>query len=505
MGEKLIVGPFNRGLRNDRPAFMIDNESFPILINAYQWRGRVKRKRGTQFLTRLSRYLGTTDGAGNLAPTILPVPIATGISSFVVGVDIFTDPGTTADPAVQTLLSNNIAATATLNRVTGLLTITGSQANTAVLYQPSLPVMGLEELVLPGMEFPGTLAFDTTYAYNISQDFPYPTNDVSFYKNPAADATTMPGYVPKVTWTRTWWNGEDYQQFWTVNYQGALWATNGITVPFTVTNIGMQYNFVTNVTINAIGPPAIATFTILSHGLVQGDFLFFNEFDPAIVTGLNFQTGYVILRNNANSVTVEFPFATLGGPGGATSTGIAQYLTNRSDTTKDGIRWYDGDPTNGSPTAPSFIQGHGWVNFAPPLSQNPFSISDLPPAQYYLVGARMIVPFKDRLLFFGPVGQTSAAGSQKYLPDAVIYSQNGTPYYTASYTNTPNAALDTPASSSNVFHPLLVPDNQTATSTAYFEDQTGFGGFIQAGVERAITTVSSNEDALIVGFDSNLQ
>ncbi len=36
MGQKLVVGPFNMGLRNDRPAFMIDNENFPVLKNAYQ-------------------------------------------------------------------------------------------------------------------------------------------------------------------------------------------------------------------------------------------------------------------------------------------------------------------------------------------------------------------------------------------------------------------------------------------------------------------------------------
>src|SRR5690349_9357895 len=144
MGQKLVVGPFNKGLRNDVTPFNIDNDSFPTLINAYQWRSRIKRKRGTTLLGRLQRYIGTTDGAGNLVVTILPIPITTGIVSFTIGTDIFVDPGTTANPATQTLITNS-AGTGTLNRVTGVLTITGSIALTDVIYYPRLPVMGLED------------------------------------------------------------------------------------------------------------------------------------------------------------------------------------------------------------------------------------------------------------------------------------------------------------------------------------------------------------------------
>ena len=79
MTQKLTVGPFSRGFRNDVPPFYVDNNSFPQLVNAYQWRNRVKRKRGTTPICRLQRFFnsavssyGSTTsfnlvgGAGNL-------------------------------------------------------------------------------------------------------------------------------------------------------------------------------------------------------------------------------------------------------------------------------------------------------------------------------------------------------------------------------------------------------------------------------------------------------
>ena len=264
---------------------------------------------------------------------------------------------------------------------------------------------------------------------------------------------------------------------------------------------GKQYKPIVAVT---VATPTTVNLQITGHGLVVGDFLFINE--VATTTGINFQTGYVTTVVDANNVTVTFPNAAIATNG---TGGIAQYLTNRSDTTLDCIRWYDGDPTDGNATTPTMVTGKGWVNFCPPLSQSNFSIANLKAAKYYLVGARMIVPFKDRLLFIGPVVQTSSAGSQVYLQDTIIYSQNGTAFYTASYTNSPSATVDTPTSPTNQFNPILVSASQssaaqpqTGTPSAFFEDSTGFGGSITAGVGEPIITASANEDVLILGFST---
>ena len=59
MGEKIVIGPINKGLRNDVTPFVIDNDSFPTLVNSYQWRSRIWRKRGTELLGRLTRFFNS--------------------------------------------------------------------------------------------------------------------------------------------------------------------------------------------------------------------------------------------------------------------------------------------------------------------------------------------------------------------------------------------------------------------------------------------------------------
>jgi len=517
MGQKLVVGPFNKGYRNDRTAFIIDNDNFPTLVNAYQWRGRVKRKRGTSRLGRLTRYFNSTVLSYNTGSTTITLN-GSGVGNLLTGFSLQSTgniiPGTvtitaSVGPTVYTDPTQNGYLTPTgtggvgaINYATGVITIpaqAGSTVTAIFRYYPDLPVMGLEDLIINVNQYPQTLAFDTKYSYQILPVAPYGIYDVSFYKNPPVSAS-LPGYTQKTVVTPTTWNGQDYQQFWTVNYQGALWATNGINVPFITTNIGMQFAPSSTITYNA-NTATTLTLTITNCPLVIGDFVFVNEFigtTAAASLSLNFQSGYVTAAAPntpglaVKIVTITFPNATIAA--GPYAPGIVQYLTTRVNTTIDCLRWYDGDPTDGNVTNPTLNGNHGWVNFAPPLSKTAFSIADLPKRQYYLVGARAIVPFKDRLLFFGPVIQSSDADSQIYLQDTIIYSQNGTPYYTASFTGDPSLSTTT-------YNPILLPVNQTATASAYWEDQTGFGGFISAGVDQPILTVSTNEDVLVVGFD----
>lgn len=511
MGQKIVIGPFNKGLRTDRPAFMIDNDSFPTLINAYQWRGRVKRKRGTSLLGRLRRTItgvdvGTPFGAAmtynlnifTLLGFTASQPNATIVpGSVTLQVDnpswaVFNDNGSgTLTPSL------NAAGGSTINYGTGDITLNFVAGPTnarhlfiTLTYYPGLPVMGLEDFLTQSFQYPGTVAFDTRYSYNISTSSPYTITDVTFYKNPTAPNT------PKGTPTPFNWNGQDYQQFWTVNFQGALWASNGIQVPFDPNNTSIGMIFAQPGDIAFTGSTAnTISVTIAGNPLVIGDYVFFNEWTGANAQTLNFQTGYVSAFGGG-IYTITLPNAVLGA--GPYVPGIIQFLTSSNNTTanpnnssRDVIRWYDGNP--------NLAGGKGWVNFMPPLSQKVFSVAKVPlPTSgqcFYLVGARMIFAFKDRLLFVGAVIQAST-GTPIYLQDTVIFSQNGTPYYTSSFNGTPIGAL---TSAATVYNPLLVPDNQSATANAWFEDSFGFGGYVSSGLDQPIIDGGPNQDVLILG------
>ena len=157
----------------------------------------------------------------------------------------------------------------------------------------------------------------------------------------------------------------------------------------------------------------------------------------------------------------------------ASASGKVQFLT-ASVPGQDGIKWYDGDPTSstGLPTTTAL----GWVNFAPPLTALTVAINNLTAAKYYLVGALAIVAFKDRLLFLSPWIQTST-GNPIQLQDTVLWSWNGTPYYSS-----------------------LTPAGETSDVRAYYQDQAGLGGNLPLGTSQPIITVTNNEDVLIIGF-----
>jgi hypothetical protein len=479
MPDQIYIGNggFSEGLTLNKTAFNIGNPAFPFLFNFFTWRGRVKKKRGTSLLGQLElqvqmvasaptnfQLIGftLTAGAGNLLNnssfnlTSGSTPIiAPGSISIVLGANSYSEPS----PPNGTLIGSP-GGTGTINYATGAITIAGGgtgQVTGFFDYFPRLPVMGLRDFssTVTSSIYPLTIAFDTMKAYQINQTGTIPFfYNVSFYKGTGSPVV---------------WDGFDFQQFWTTNYpqtnssiSGSLWATNN--------NPG--FHFVKGTYVSGSGSTAI-TFTFTSNSnpytnLIIGDKLWFNEW-PAGST-INGITGTVSDITGAASGTYIVTFTTVQTVSG---TGIAQLLT-ASIPGQDGIRWYDGDPTSGTglPTG----TGLGWVNFAPPLTAATVSINDTPPGLYYLVGALMIVAFKDRLLFFSPFIQTSGLPAIQ-LQDTVIWSFNGTPYYASP-----------------------VPLNQTFDVTAYYVDQTGKGGWLSAGISQPIITVGNNEDVLIVGF-----
>jgi hypothetical protein len=469
MPEQIYIGNPPKGQVNIRESFVIDNDSFPVLFNFYTWRGRVKRKRGTIFLGQLqiqeqsvlnstppANYqvgqILTLDGSGNGSGSLISIFSLPSTSTVVPGSIHFSDgTNTYTEPAIPNgILVGAPAGSGTINYATGAFTIAGGAAG-AVLrgaagvvsfsYFPGNPVMGLRDFVSTVESFyPLLVAFDTTNAYQVNQA------GVPFFYNVTYYKVSQNPFV---------WSGQDYQQFWTTNYSGALWATNS--------KPGLHMK--TGTYVSGSGTTAIViTLAAGSPTLVVGDYLWFNEWGSNTINGQTAQ----VTNISGSDITVTFATTVT-----ASGTGQVQFLT-ASVSGQDGIKWYDGDPTSGTgiPTA----TGKGWVNFAPPLTASTVSINNTPPALYYLIGALIILPFKDRLLFFNPTIGTSG-GTIIQLQDTVIWSWNGTPYYASP-----------------------VPTNEIFDVTAYYVDQTGKGGYLAAGISQPITTVTNNEDVLIVGF-----
>lgn len=495
--NKIYIGNFRGGLRDDVTAFNIDNDSFPFLFNFYSWRGRAKRKRGTVTLGRLTRQIESVDSMTPDPWQFGPIPFNADVAdlftflsapngaAIVPGtIDITVGITTYTDPAGDGVIVGG--AGGSINYATGILTLTGVGNTSGVgifSYFPGLPVMGLRDFVSSATatsnNYPLLLAFDTTYAYQCNQK----EVNVNFFSVSYYKSTNNP-----VIWT-----GQDFQQFWSTNYptstaqqSGAFWATNNVP--------GFHFKALTNVmgvSVTRVSATQV-TLTITSSGLIPDDVIWINEVTGTIATGsgatqnqnINGQSGYVlsVTPGSPDSITVNFD-GTKGSSLGnfqAAATGaggIAQYLTSSAVGSGDGIRWYDGDMTGG--TGIPVTTATGWVNFAPPLTATTVSLNGLPAGLYYLVGCLAILPFKDRLLFFSPYVQTSG-GTPIQLNDTVIWSWNGTPFYNA-----------------------LVPNNQTFNMLAYYVDQTGLGGILPAGISQPIQTITNNEDVLLIGFGGN--
>lgn len=444
---KLVISEIGDGQRTYDKPFFVNNDSFPILVNALCFRKSLMKKPGSQTLGQAQRQIGIT-GASPFTVTISPASILHGVSQFIIGSAILVD-GDITGAASATLTSSTIGYSGTLNRMTGALSITIPViAATPVYYNPGIPALGIERFESDDspntqIDFPINVYFDQRYSYEYNGISFY---DVSFYKG-----TTNPVY----------WSGANYQQFFSSNYYRALFVTNN--------NPG--FHFVSGTYVSGSGTNQIVfTFTSGStFTLGVNDWLFFNEWSGGGVT-INGLSGQITHVAGAN-YTVTFT-----GNQTVSGSGIAQMMTSLLQGVGDGIRWYDGDPVffQGSGNMPS---GLGWVNFAPPLD-NLMSSSTT-----YLMGARMILPFGNRLLAIGTYEATSAnASSPTYYGNRIRYCEvTSTPFYSAPVpSNNP----------SNGYSPL-----------AWASNIQGFGGFIDLDTTQRIVSAGVTQGNLILGLE----
>jgi hypothetical protein len=210
--QPLYIKGMEKGLVQSREEFILPDDAYPTLENAFVWRERIKRKQGTKLLGRLRRIMSAVNlsGGGATSENLITKYSLDATAEIEVGSVVVTD-------GVNTLTDNSLGVLAgsvgsgTINYATGAITTTGLGVQTvAYNYFPCLPVMGIriEETDLINNEI--TIFFDTKYAYKY-----LPTGFQEF--------------IPGTTWT-----GQNYNFFWSTNYwsstapanKSLFWVTN---------------------------------------------------------------------------------------------------------------------------------------------------------------------------------------------------------------------------------------------------------------------------------------
>ena len=184
--EKFFIGPMQSGLRKDVKPFLINDDAFARLQNAYVFRGRVRKRFGERLMipntghtngfehltSRLRLSVGVTDAAGNIGPVAIAAGglfkigalfSATGLNgAAVLGTDVFT---VITNVGPFALLSSTVGATGIFDTTTGTLTLANTRRNATVYFYPSEPVMGLLSYETVAVNDEPLIAFDTRFAY----------------------------------------------------------------------------------------------------------------------------------------------------------------------------------------------------------------------------------------------------------------------------------------------------------------------------------------------------
>lgn len=221
--DRFLIAPLNEGLQQNLKPWLISEQAFATLRNAFNWRGRVRKRWGAQYpeinnvlSSRLRIRIGTTDAGGNFVGDIpLSAPFtphyqgqigqwfsveytsgpATGSVIFTVNALGNPIAPLTTDPAITMLFATTVGSVA----ITGNATIALSD----VYWYPGLPVMGFSLQESSSINNNATIAWDQVFAYKYLGSG-WERLDLE---------STMAG--------ESIWSGSDFQFFWSYNARGA--------------------------------------------------------------------------------------------------------------------------------------------------------------------------------------------------------------------------------------------------------------------------------------------
>jgi len=201
--DRFMIAPINSGQQGDTRSWLLPEDAFSKLLNAYVFRGRVRKRTGSlvmntlvdqkyqQNYTRLRINVGTTAAITGNFNAIMPGTIWKPGQMFSVDDWVFTAYQVNGDTYTTSI------SDATYNTATGALAITGNNfnPNSIVYFYPSTPVMGITQYIDVSLANDPTIAFD--------QQFAYQYNGSSWQRIGAAV-----------------WTGTDSSFFWATNWRG---------------------------------------------------------------------------------------------------------------------------------------------------------------------------------------------------------------------------------------------------------------------------------------------
>lgn len=221
--KSFLIADQKTGLELDKEPFLLPEEAYAVLENAYVWRSRLKKKSANKLLGRLRRVFtavgigltGASPWAFTLYSVVAPVINDGSQQQIEPGSVVITFGGITlTDQGDGTLTSPTPGNSGTINYTTGAIVLThtagaGVAATASFAYFPGLPVMGIPTRLLESTNAEQTLAFDTRYAY--------------VYNN---STNAWNEFITGTTWT-----GTNADFFWSLSYRrvGAVtvfWTTN---------------------------------------------------------------------------------------------------------------------------------------------------------------------------------------------------------------------------------------------------------------------------------------
>jgi hypothetical protein len=454
MTSNFLIGTIDEGITTNTKPWATPKDSWEVLMNMYQWRGRVVRKTPYTLLGQLSfqissQVVGASEQNFTASLfTVFTLAAVTIVPSFTIitvnggaNYTLREDPNNPGS-IIQTSGAGAAFLNGSINYLTGALVLNfssnpGGNVVITFSYAYGLPVMGLSTRELFELNEQDSIAFDTIFAYRFSN--------------------TSNQYIPLPSIMPTQWSGTNSQFFFTTNYAGAFWETNS--------KPGLHGWSVTAFAGSA-GVGTLATVNVSSAGnnAQVGDYVHFINLDPSLLGNSGILAIVTVAGNPFTVKAVGFPSipsnlsTVFTWTNGITATGFV-LDSMQAISGQDGIRYY-GSLTNGT----------GWANYNPPIDPN-----------NVLVGALLIFPYRGYLVFLNTTEGNEQAGQIFNYGNRARWTQIGTPYYSEPVPSVPNP--------------------QTFQIDAVRDDLFGKGGANDAPTQEVIIGASFVRDILIVFFE----